>query len=55
MNEPEFEIRVSRFGNVGVFRRLPDGDLQFWTYARSIERAITEFRHWPVTIVCQGA
>jgi hypothetical protein len=53
-NDVEFEIIVSSYGNVGVFRRTHDGGLRLWTYARTIEAAIYEFRHWPVMIYAQN-
>jgi hypothetical protein len=53
-SKPEFEIVITRFGNVCVYRRHPDGHVTFWSYMRSIEGAIHDFRHWPVTIVVQG-
>ncbi len=51
---PEFEIVVSRFGNIGVFRRYRDGHLRFWAYERTIPKAIENFKHWNVTIRVQG-
>jgi len=50
----EYEIIVNAYGNIGVYQRFANGKLRFWSYARTVEDAVTICSGKPTMIIVKG-